>query len=426
MPLRLSLLDLALVRHGQPVAEALAESTALAQHADRLGRFERLWFAEHHNMASIASAATSVLIAHIAASTSTLRVGAGGIMLPNHSPLVIAEQFGTLESLHAGRIDLGLGRAPGTDQRTWAALRRDPAASDRFPQDVVELAGLLGWQSGPREVSGHSGRLRAIPGEGTRVPLFILGSSLFGAQLAAYLGLPYAFASHFAPDALLDAMQVYRERFQPSEQCAQPYAIAALNVIASRTVSEAETLHAKVIRARVRSFARRLPNVPELSDSELADAVTGPLGDQARHMTHYTAVGDEAAVSRYLRDFQELSGADELMVTNPAPGQDNRERTLEILARSSEGLLRLRDHASRRRGWCGALEGLVEPGAQQGAGERQLGAARDRPGVAAEAKEAGAVQEAAVVAAGDRGPGRGSGLRGIHRAGGGRGDDGVL
>ena len=214
----LSILDLAFVAPAQSTRDALLESVTLAQKAEETGRFERIWFAEHHNMRTIASAATSVLIGHVASATSTIRVGAGGIMLPNHSPLVIAEQFGTLAELHPGRIDLGLGRAPGTDQQTLRALRRDPRASDQFPQDVQELQGYLSQDS---LIPG----IHAYPGWGTQVPLYILGSSLFGAQLAAALGLPYSFASHFAPDALEQAVQVYSERFQPSEQLAEPYEI---------------------------------------------------------------------------------------------------------------------------------------------------------------------------------------------------------
>src|SRR6187402_429799 len=206
----LSILDLVRIRQGSDARTALDQARDLAAHAETLG-YTRFWVAEHHNMPGIASAATSVVIAHIAAGSSRIRVGAGGIMLPNHSPLVIAEQFGTLASLYPGRIDLGLGRAPGTDQMTWRALRRDAVASDHFPQDVLELQALLGPVK-------EGQRIRAVPGSGTEVPLWILGSSLFGAQLAADLGLPYAFASHFAPAALLQALHVYREGFRPSAQ----------------------------------------------------------------------------------------------------------------------------------------------------------------------------------------------------------------
>jgi luciferase family oxidoreductase group 1 len=231
---KLSILDLAHVPLGSDVSQALGHVLDLARHVDALG-YERIWYAEHHNMPGIASAATSVLIGQVAAATRRIRVGAGGIMLPNHAPLVIAEQFGTLEALFPGRIDLGLGRAPGTDGLTWRALRREPGASDRFPDDVLELQALLGpVQPGQR--------IRAVPGADSNVPLWILGSSLFGAQLAAKFGLPYAFASHFAPAALHDALALYRERFQPSAQLAQPYAMAGVNVICADTDEEARHL----------------------------------------------------------------------------------------------------------------------------------------------------------------------------------------
>src|SRR5262245_56859667 len=215
MTVPLSILDLAFVGEHESVAESFEGSVRLAQRAEELG-YQRVWYAEHHNIRSIASSATAVLIAHVANHTERIRLGSGGIMLPNHSPLVIAEQFGTLATLHPGRIDLGLGRAPGSDQTTWRALRRDPAAADRFPQDVLELQGLLS------ETSPIPG-VKAIPGQGTDVPIYVLGSSLFGAQLAAALGLRFAFASHFAPQALEPALQQYREGFRPSEQLDQPY-----------------------------------------------------------------------------------------------------------------------------------------------------------------------------------------------------------
>ncbi|MDA8076714.1 MAG: LLM class flavin-dependent oxidoreductase, partial [Actinomycetota bacterium] len=208
---------------GEPVGDSLRASVALAQRAEALG-YTRVWYAEHHNMPRIASSATSVLIGHVADHTTTIRVGAGGVMLPNHAPLTIAEQFGTLAWLHPGRIDLGLGRAPGSDRATMTALRRDPTAADRFPDDVLELQGYLGDES---RVPG----VQATPGRGTHVPLYILGSSLFGAQLAALLGLPYAFASHFAPAALEQAVALYRRTFRPSAQQERPYVIAGLNVI---------------------------------------------------------------------------------------------------------------------------------------------------------------------------------------------------
>src|SRR5579883_424148 len=216
----LSVLDLVPVVQGGTPGDALRRSLDLAQHAERFG-YTRYWVAEHHNMTGIACSATSVVIGYLAGGTRTIRMGAGGIMLPNHSPLVIAEQFGTLASLYPGRIDLGLGRAPGTDQLTWRALRRDPEASDRFPQDVLELQAFLA-------PAGDNQRIRAVPGAGTEVPLWILGSSTFGAQLAAALGLPYGFASHFAPDYLLDALEIYRAEFKPSEQLSKPYAMVGV------------------------------------------------------------------------------------------------------------------------------------------------------------------------------------------------------
>lgn len=329
--LRLSILDLATVSRGQSTRDALHESVRLAQAAEATGRFERIWYAEHHNMGQIASAATAVLIAHIASQTTTIRLGSGGVMLPNHAPLVIAEQFGTLAELHPGRIDLGLGRAPGTDQTTVRALRRDPHASEHFAEDVRELWAFLGDESVVPGVVAH-------PGRGTHVPLYILGSSLYGAQLAAAYGLPYAFASHFAPDALVDAVLAYRKGFRPGPQGDTPYVIAACNVIAADSTEEAEALHDKVLRSRVRSLAAQVPayrTILESSDDDRAtvDALLAtPVGAQARHMLTYSVVGDAEAVTPGLREFRERAGADEVMVTNAAPGLDARLRTLEILA----------------------------------------------------------------------------------------------
>ncbi|OWU83722.1 alkane 1-monooxygenase [Oceanicola sp. 22II-s10i] len=237
--MRYSLLDLSPVSEGHDAAEAIAASAALAQTAEAEG-YTRFWLAEHHNMPGIASAATSVMIGHVAGKTSKIRVGSGGIMLPNHSPLVIAEQFGTLATIYPGRIDLGLGRAPGTDMMTARALRRNLQAPDTFPQDVLELAAYLG----PVEPGQH---LRAIPGSDTNIPIWILGSSLYGAQLAAHLGLPYAFASHFAPDALEEASEIYRRTFRPSEALAEPHFMMAINVFAADTDAEA---------ARIRTSAQ--------------------------------------------------------------------------------------------------------------------------------------------------------------------------
>ncbi len=318
----ISILDLAAVGERESIAESLAGSVLLAQSAEQAG-YKRVWYAEHHNIASIASSATAVLIAHVGAHTSTIRLGAGGVMLPNHSPLVIAEQFGTLETLHPGRIDLGLGRAPGGDQATTLALRRDPRASERFPQDVVELAGLLGDGSPALGV-------RAIPGQGTRVPLYILGSSLFGAELAAQLGLPYAFASHFAPRALHDAASIYRERFKPSPQLDRPYLIAGVGVIAADTADAADGQLEATRRARTRNLFGR--GDQRLTDQEVEAILGSPQGAAVKEMLTYTAVGTPNAVASYLDNFQRLSGADELIVVHYAPSVADRVHSVELLA----------------------------------------------------------------------------------------------
>jgi luciferase family oxidoreductase group 1 len=318
----ISILDLAFVGAGESIAESFAGSVAMARLAEDLG-YARVWYAEHHGMPSIASAATAVLIAHMAAHTSTIRLGAGGVMLPNHSPLVIAEQYGTLAELHPGRIDLGLGRAPGGDAQTFAALRRDPLASERFPQDVVELQGLLGDES-----SGPG--LRAIPGYGTHVPLYILGSSLYGAQVAATLGLPYAFASHFAPQALVQAIAVYRERFEPSAQLGRPYVIASINVIAADTMATARSQFDTIRRARVRNELSRLGN--QLSDEEADALLESSHGAYVDMMLKYSAVGKPDAVVAYLDNFLQQTGADELMTVHRAPTVRERLRSVELLA----------------------------------------------------------------------------------------------
>src|SRR4051812_28039865 len=254
---RLSVLDLAPIIEGSDAAAAFRNSLDLARHVERLG-FHRFWLAEHHGMPGIASAATSIVISHVAAGTTTIRVGAGGIMLPNHSPLLIAEQFGTLASLYPGRIDLGLGRAPGSDVATARALRRDPMAADVFPQDVAELMEYFRPSEGPRAV-------RAVPGEGLDVPVWILGSSYFGAQLAAAYGLPFAFAGHFAPRLMIDALEIYRSNFRPSERLAQPYAMAGVAVIAADTDAEARLLFTSIQQSFValrRGPAARPPPPP--------------------------------------------------------------------------------------------------------------------------------------------------------------------
>jgi len=317
----LSILDLAFVAEGQPVGEALAGSVALAQRAEALG-FKRVWYAEHHNFASIASSATSVLIAHVAAKTQTLRLGAGGVMLPNHAPLVIAEQFGTLASLHPGRIDLGLGRAPGTDATTLRALRVDPLDADAFPEDVLELQGYLSDETRVPSVN-------ATPGRGTHVPLYILGSSLFGAQLAAQLGLPYAFASHFAPQALQQAVAVYRRTFRPSKQLQAPYVIAGVNVLAADSREDAEAQARRVWVARVKALLGR---GQRWSDEEAAAVLDSPAGASIRDMGRYSAVGTRADVKAYLEQFVKTADADELITVHPSPSLEARLRSVELLA----------------------------------------------------------------------------------------------
>jgi len=320
-PLALSILDLAIVGPDETPGDAFAHSVALAQRAEARG-YQRVWYAEHHNMAAIASSATSVLIAHVAAHTSTIRLGSGGVMLPNHSPLVIAEQFGTLASLHPGRIDLGLGRAPGTDQNTMQAMRVHPTASERFPQDVLELQAFLRGES---PVPG----VEAVPGSGTNVPLYILGSSLFGAQLAAKLGLPYGFASHFAPGHLLGAVEIYREQFEPSEQLAEPHVLAGVNVIAADTTEDAERQRREVARRRVGRFLR----VPrELTADEADEVLNSPQGHHIAQMMHYTAAGDPELVARYVRNFAIEANVDEVITVHPAPTIDERLRSVDLLA----------------------------------------------------------------------------------------------
>ena len=327
MTLPLSILDLAPIAPGETASDSFAASVALAQQAEKSG-YRRVWYAEHHNLASIASSATSVLIAHVASQTSTIRLGAGGVMLPNHSPLTIAEQFGTLETLHPGRIDLGLGRAPGGDQATFRALRRDPAASDQFPQDVVELQAFLAGES---RVPGVS----ATPGAGTHVPLYILGSSLFGAHLAAALGLPYAFASHFAPDALHAAVAAYRSEFRPSEQLEQPYVIAGVNAIAADDHDDAA--HQLLLSRRARLLmmlrqSRQIPVTQTFSDDELDMLLDSPAGAQVASMMTYTGVGTGAEVAEYVARFGENVGADEIIVAHASLTTPARLRSVELLA----------------------------------------------------------------------------------------------
>jgi luciferase family oxidoreductase group 1 len=321
--LPVSILDLAPIVEGATAAEALRNSRELARHAERWG-YHRFWLAEHHNAAGIASAATAVVIAHVAAGTSTIRVGAGGVMLSNHAPIVIAEQFGTLAALHPGRIDLGVGRAPGTDQRTMLALRRTSSSVDSFPQDVLELQALLGHPR-PGQV------VHAIPGTRSFVPLWILGSSLFGAQLAAALGLPYAFASHFAPAALLPALELYRAEFRASEQLQGPYVMVAANVIAADDDVEARRLFSSQQQAFTNIFrATRGPLPPPVDD---IDAYWSPdESERVRSMLHRSFVGSAETVQRGLGSFVEETGADELIAAAAIHDHAARLRSYEILA----------------------------------------------------------------------------------------------
>jgi luciferase family oxidoreductase group 1 len=321
MTIPISILDLAPIRAGETAADSFAASVALAQGAEEWG-YRRVWYAEHHNMATIASSATSVILAHVAAQTRTIRLGAGGIMLPNHAPLTIAEQFGTLESLHPGRIDLGLGRAPGSDRNTMFALRRDPGSADSFPEDVLELQGYL---TGDTRVAG----VHATPGRGTNVPLYILGSSLFGATLAASLGLPYAFASHFAPAALLQAVEAYRQGFRPSAQLDEPYVIAGLTVIAADTTSEAEDQFLTAKRLRAATMFGRGRGV---SEAELDAILASPAGRYVDEMMTYVAVGTPEQVRNYVDAFARHAGADELIAVHQSPTTEARLRSAELLA----------------------------------------------------------------------------------------------
>lgn len=320
-PYPVSILDLATVHHGQPIAESLQESTELAILADELG-FHRLWFAEHHNMETIASSATAVLLAHIGAHTENIRLGAGGIMLPNHAPLIIAEQFGTLKELYGDRVDLGLGRAPGTDQKTLMALRRSNQSADRFPSDVLELQSYL---KGESRIPG----INAYPGSGTNVPLVILGSSHFGAQLAAQLGLTYSFASHFAPQMLESAAALYHSEFTPSEDLAKPYFIAAANVIVAETEERAQDMWERAKRARIRTMLGR---GRKLSDEEVEQLVHSAPGQQILQMLEMTAVGTPDQVREWLDDFARRVNADELIITNMARSLDDRKQALQLIS----------------------------------------------------------------------------------------------
>ena len=318
-----SILELVRVTEETGAGAALNNARDMAAHAEHWG-YKRVWVAEHHNMEGIASAATSIVIAHIAGGTKTIRVGAGGIMLPNHAPYIIAEQFGTLEHLYPGRIDLGLGRAPGTDQIAVRAMRRAPNASDQFPQDVQELQAFLGPAT-PGQ------RILAVPGTNTNVPLWILGSSNFGASLAAELGLPYAFASHFAPDMLMPALEIYRNHFKPSAQLARPYAVAGINVIAADSDAEAKRL----ATTQQMSFADLLSARRGLSKPPIDDIETywsGREKAQAMHMLTYSVFGSVDTVRTGLQAFIAETGVDEVMVVCDVYEHQARLRSLELIA----------------------------------------------------------------------------------------------
>jgi luciferase family oxidoreductase group 1 len=316
-------LDLSPIVEGGDAAAALRNTLDLARHAERWG-YRRYWLAEHHNMPGIASAATSIVIGHVAGGTSTIRVGAGGIMLPNHSPLAIAEQFGTLESLYPGRIDLGLGRAPGSDGLTARALRRSLSTdeADAFPQDVVELMAYF---------RGAAGAVKAVPGMGLHVPIWILGSSLFGAQLAAALGLPYSFASHFAPAQMMQAIEIYRAQFQPSEQLARPYVMLGFNVFAADTDEEAALLFTSLQQAFVnlrRGSPGRLP--PPAAGFE--ERLTPPERAMIAQALSCAAVGSRDTVRRGLASFIARTAADEVIITSQIFDHAARLRSFEITA----------------------------------------------------------------------------------------------
>lgn len=323
-----SVLDLAPIPAGADAAQALRNTLDLAQHAERWG-YHRYWLAEHHNMPGIASAATAVVIGHVAGGTHTIRVGSGGIMLPNHAPLVIAEQFGTLAALYPGRIDLGLGRAPGTNQTTSRALRRDLVGSaDAFPDDVAEL---LRYFAEP--VPGQ--RVRAVPGAGLDVPVWLLGSSLFSAQLAAMMGLPFAFASHFAPDYLLRALELYRAQYRPSAAWPKPYAMVGVNVFAAETDDEARrlftSLQQQFINLRRGTPDKLPPPVDVLEASELERA-------SVAHSLSFAAVGSRSTVREQLRERIARTGADELIITAQIHDHAARLRSFEIAAQIRDEL----------------------------------------------------------------------------------------
>jgi len=325
----LSILDLAPITRGGDAGEALRRSRDLAQHAERWG-YERFWMAEHHNIPGVASAATAVALGFVAEGTTRIRVGAGGIMLPNHAPLVIAEQFGTLSALYPGRVDLGVGRAPGTDQVTMRALRRHLHASDPFPESVVELMRYL-------EPDAEGQVVRAVPGAGSRVPVWLLGSSLYSAQLAAALGLPFAFAAHFAPDLLHDALGIYREQFRPSPRYDRPYAMACIHVCAADTDAEARRLFTSIEQAFLALRTGRPVQLPPPLDAAERAAVDPAVNEALGQFFRYAVVGGPATVRQGVTDFVRATNVDELMTTAMIFEHAARLRSFEILAAVREG-----------------------------------------------------------------------------------------
>ncbi len=324
---KLSILDLAPIVEGGDASGAFRNALGLARHGETLG-YARYWMAEHHSMPGIASAATAVALAFVGAGTSTIRIGAGGVMLPNHSPLMIAEQFGTLEALFPGRVDLGLGRAPGTDQAAAYALRRNLAANEgQFPRDVIELMSYFRGESGP---------VRAIPGEGMDIPLWILGSSLFGAQLAAMLGLPYAFASHFAPGQMMAAIEVYRDQFKPSRQLGAPHVMLGFNAFAADSEDEARLLASSLEQALVNLRTGRAGKLPPPVEDYAASL---PLQAQTMlgEVLSCSAIGDRARVKAGIEQFVERTGADELMITSQIFDSVARLRSYELVMEAVAG-----------------------------------------------------------------------------------------
>ena len=323
----LSVLDLSPITEGSTATQAFSNTLDLARHAEAWG-YRRYWLAEHHNMTGIASAATSVVIGHVAGGTSTIRVGAGGVMLPNHAPIVIAEQFGTLESLYPGRIDLGIGRAPGTDQLTMRALRRTLAGDvDDFPRDVIELQHYF-------KALRPEQRVQAVPGTGLNVPIWILGSSLFGAQLAALLGLPYAFASHFAPAAMLPAIEIYRERFEPSEQLSQSYVMLGFNIFAADSEEQAKFVRSSSQQSTL-SLRRGLPGPLPPPVDNFEAGLSRPEGALLDQVHECSVTGTAERVRQGLRAFIARTGADEIMVSSHIFDHQARLRSFEITAEVS-------------------------------------------------------------------------------------------